>query len=307
MAAHRYHLLDVFTDELFGGNQLAVFPDARGVPPDLMPRIARELNLSETVFVLPPTAAGATHHTRIFTPARELAFAGHPSIGTACLLALLGEIPLKDGTGEVVLQQGAGNVPVRVLAPRGVTAPLAQLSAAQDPDIRPSELSPDVIAAILSLDRADVVNDEAGGPAAASCGSAFLFVPLRDRAAIARCELDPGAWKRNAAATWAPHIFVYAFDAERPENDIRARMFAPALGIPEDPATGSAATALAALLASRAGQDGTHRWRMEQGFEMGRPSILELEAEVRQGRVTAARVGGAAVIVGEGVLRLPGG
>ena len=300
-ARYEYHLLDVFTQEPFGGNQLAVFADAAPIPPELMPRIARELNLSETVFVLPASARGAIRRLRIFTPGMELPFAGHPTVGTACLLASLGAL---DGAerADIQFEEGVGNVRVRVHAGRDGAASFAQLSAAQPAEIRDAPLDRTGLAALLNLGNDDVLEDDAGGAASASCGVPFLFVPLRNRGALRRCRLDTGRWDTALASTWAPHVFVYTFDAEREQSQIRARMFAPAMGIAEDPATGAAATALAALLASRAARDGTHHWRMEQGFELGRPSILELEADVVAGRVTDARVGGHAVVVGGGRL-----
>lgn len=132
----------------------------------------------------------------------------------------------------------------------------------------------------------------------------FLFVPLRSRRAVASVRLNMAVWERDVASTWAPHVHVYAFDAEHARSDIRARMFAPAMGIAEDPATGGAACALAGLLAGREGRDGVHRWRVEQGFEMGRPSSLDLEARVASGVVAETRVGGTAVRVGTGTLHL---
>jgi len=301
---HRYHLLDVFTREAFGGNALAVFADARTVPPPLMPHIARELNLSETVFVLPPAGAAASHRLRIFTPGAELPFAGHPTVGTACLLALLGRVPLEGGESEVVLEEGVGDVRVRVRPGSADEPPFAQLSAARMPEIREAELSVEALATLLSLEPDAVVAEAGRGAVAASCGVPFLFVPLRDRDAVRRARLDLPQWETRLAHGWAPHVYVYAFDAEGADAPLRARMFAPAMGIAEDPATGGAATALAGLLALRAGTDGTHRWRVEQGYEMGRPSQLELEAVVRDSAVVAARVGGHAVLVGEGVLRV---
>lgn len=301
---HRYHLLDVFTHEVFGGNQLAVFRDGARIAPELMPQIARELNLSETVFVLPATDAGALHRLRIFTPGAELPFAGHPTIGTACLLASLGELDTAARPVEIVLQEAGGNVRVRVHAGGDGEPSFAQLTAPQAPEIRASPLTTAQLASLLGLGPADVLHDAAHAPAAASCGVPFLFVALRDRGAVRRCRLNLGVWESEVAGTWAPHVFVHAFDGEREQTQIRGRMFAPAMGIPEDPATGAAASALAGLLASRSGRDGTHHWRMEQGFEMKRPSILELEADVLNGVVTASRVGGSAVVVGEGVIRL---
>lgn len=299
-----YHLLDVFTREPFGGNQLAVFADATEIAPSLMPLIARELNLSETVFVLPPANAAHACRLRIFTPGAELPFAGHPTVGTASLLASLGRLPLAGGEGSVVIEEAAGEVRVQVRAAKGRGAPFAQLSAPQRPEFRPSPVAREALAAMLGIGAQDVPDGPSHAPAAVSCGVPFLFVELRDRAAIGRCRLDTAAWAAQLADGWAPQVFVFAVDDED-SGSIRARMFAPALGIAEDPATGAAATALAALLATRAGRDGTHRWSVHQGVEMGRPSLLEIEADVMGGVVTAARVGGHSVIVGEGTLRLP--
>lgn len=301
--SYRYHLLDVFTDEIFGGNQLAVFLDADDVGDEMMPRIARELNLSETVFVLPAAASGATCRMRIFTPASELPFAGHPTIGTACLLAMLERVPLTDGKGELVFEQLAGAVPVTIRA-RAEKPIFAQLTAAQPLVCRDTDMSRVQLAAMLDLAPEDILSDAKVGPMAASTGTPFLFVPVRDRQALARCRLNLADWSRHLASAWAQHIFLYAFDAEREGSELRARMFAPALGIPEDPATGGAAAALAGILALRAGRDGHFQWRLEQGFEMGRPSIIEMEAQVLDGHVTATRVGGTAVLVGEGTLHL---
>ena len=299
-----YHLLDVFTDHVFGGNQLAVFTEAAAMPPALMPRIARELNLSETVFVLPPTDPTADRRLRIFTPGAELPFAGHPTIGTACLLDELGMVPARRGADRLVFQQAAGTVDVRLLRGAPGRPVFAQLSAPERPQTRPAPVPPDVIAELLGLGVADLVTETGRDAAAASCGVPFLFVSLRSRRAVAAVRLNAVTWERHVAATWAPHVYVYAFDPERAGSDIRARMFAPAMGIAEDPATGGAACALAGLLAERDGREGTLRWRIEQGFEMGRPSILDSEATVAGGVVREARVGGTAVRVGTGTLQL---
>ncbi|MBA3891810.1 MAG: PhzF family phenazine biosynthesis protein [Gemmatimonadaceae bacterium] len=317
-----YHLLDVFTREPFGGNQLAVFTDAASIAPELMPRIARELNLSETVFVLPP-AGLAVARLRIFTPGAELPFAGHPTVGTACLLASTGVIDTAGGMASIIFEEGVGDVHVRVHAAAGDSPSWAQLTAAQPPELRATELTSAPLASLLGVAESDIGADasRSPGPAAVSCGVPFLFIPVRSGDALARCRLNVGAWESHLAQTWAPHVFVYttatrgrtaaragtagdeaSIGAGRAQ--IRGRMFAPAMGIPEDPATGAAATALAGLLAHHAGTDGTHRWTLSQGTEMGRPSSLELEAEVSQGVVTACRVGGHAVIVGRGELLL---
>lgn len=300
----RYHTLDVFTERVFGGNPLAVFPDARGVPPELMQRIAQELNLSETVFVLPPESPEHTRRLRIFTPAVELPFAGHPTVGTACLLALLGEIPLRGREAEITFEEGVGPVPVRVRHRPG-EAPFAELTSARLPEHGPPPPGRAELAELLGLEEDDVLLGE-WAPGAVSCGVPFLFVPLRSRDAVRRTRLDTGLWERLLAGWWAPHLYVLAWEPELPGSHLRARMFAPAMGISEDPATGGAAAALAGYLAARAGvESGTLAWRVEQGFEMGRPSLLEVAADVQGGQVAAVRVGGTAVRVGDGRMSLP--
>ena len=332
--SYTYHWLDVFTQERFGGNQLVVFPDGRGLSDAQMARIAREFNISETVFVLPPETPGGTRKLRIFTPARELPFAGHPTIGTAHLLATrLLDAPVTGDT-ELVLEEGVG--PVRVAArPQADGTLFVQLSAARAPDsllcslrrlpsglaaptnVGASETNPamDVpaIARALNLEPADFESDLPRG--FASCGTPFLIVPLRDTGALRRARLDPAEWMRivNAGALggitdphWIDHVYPIARDASLAARgvDLRVRMFAPGLGITEDAATGAAATALAAHLAAHATpeRDGTFKWTIEQGIEMERPSLLYLEADKRDGNVTAVRVGGYAVWVGEGHL-----
>lgn len=297
---YRYHLLDVFTDQIFGGNPLAVFPEAEGLDEERMQRVARELNLSETVFVLPPQTPGCTHRVRIFTPARELPFAGHPTVGTAILLVSLGAVPVEGDSARLVLEEGVGPVPVSVRLRNG-TPVFAQLSAAMLPEVRPAPPAAE-IAAGLSLAEADLGSGEQG-PEVVSCGVPFLIVPLRDREALARARVDMGLWERFLAEPWTGSVYLVA---PGEAADLRTRMFGPAMGIVEDPATGAAASALAGYLALRAPQaEGTLRWTVEQGIEMGRPSRLELEADKRGGAVTAVRVGGAAVRVGEGELRVP--
>lgn len=299
----KFHTLDVFTDRVFGGNPLAVFPDADGVPPAIMQRIARELNLSETVFVVwnaPPE--GADCRVRIFTPGTELPFAGHPTIGTAFLLALLGRMRTEGGAARVVLGETVGPVPVEVRMEEGRPV-FAMFSAARMPETGPPPPAPGVVAQLLSLDEADLGGSL--GTAHATAGVPFLFVSVRGRAALARARVDAGAWERHLADAWGPHLYVMTDDAGG-EASLRARMFAPAMGIPEDPATGGAVTALAALLAARdASGDGTLRWVVDQGVEMGRPSRLHVEADVRGGALAAVRVGGSAVLVSEGEMMLP--
>ena len=299
----RYLTCDVFTDRRFGGNQLAVFPDAREIDPALMHPIAREFNFSETTFVLPPDDPAHTRRVRIFTPGGELRFAGHPTVGTAHVLAATGAIALTGSETKIVLEEGVGPVPVTIRA-EGKQPTFAQLSVAQLPEVGPTPPPVERLAAMLSLNPEDL----AGGatpPEAVSCGTPFLFVPLRDRAAVARARVRSDVWDDTLAGYWTEKVMVFAMGGERAGSDVRARMFAPGIGVPEDPATGSAAVGLGGYLASRDPRgDGTLRWRVEQGFEMGRPSILDLEVDKRAGAITGVRVGGTTVLVCEGTMEL---
>lgn len=301
---YRFYTADVFTDTLFGGNQLAVFPDAQGLQPEQMQQIAREFNLSETVFVLPPETPEGTRRLRIFTPGTELPFAGHPTVGTAYVLATIGDIALTADETTIAFEEPVGLVPVLIRSQDGKPT-FSQLSAAAMPEFG-EQLPPlDQLAAMLSLEPDDLLT-EGFAPQCVSCGVPFLFVPLRDRDALRRSRLNLAQWQAILAETWAPHLYLFTSDAELPGSDLRARMFAPAMGIQEDPATGAAATALGGYLGVRAAsQTGTVKWVVEQGMEMGRPSILEIEADKQAGKVVAVRVGGASVMVSEGTMHLP--
>lgn len=297
----RFHTLDVFTDRVFGGNPLAVFPDAEGIAPEAMQRIARELNLSETVFVT--GAEGTSFAVRIFTPLGELPFAGHPTVGTAMLLTMLGRVPTGERVARLVLREEVGPVPVEVRMEDGRPT-FAMFAAPRVPEQGPPPPAPAALAEVLSIAESDL-----GGSlptANYSAGVPFLFVSVRSRDALARARVDVGAWERHVADAWAPHLYVSTDDAGEDGVALRARMFAPAMGIPEDPATGGAATALAGLLAARDAEgNGTWCWKVLQGVEMGRPSRIIIEADVLEGRVAQVRVGGSAVVVSEGEMTIP--
>jgi trans-2,3-dihydro-3-hydroxyanthranilate isomerase len=299
----RYLTCDVFTDHLFGGNQLAVFPDASEIAPELMPRIAREFNYSETTFVLPASNPKHTRRVRIFTPGGELAFAGHPTIGTAHVLASTGAVELTGEETHVILEEGVGPVPVTIRASDGKPT-FAQLTVAKLPEVGPTPPSPARLAAMLSLKPDDLVGSDMPAEAI-SCGTPFLFVPLRDRAAVARARARVDLLEQTLGNYWTQMVMVFALEGEQSGSDVRARMFAPTIGVPEDPATGSAAVGLGGYLAARDPRfDAKLRWVVEQGFEMGRPSILEVEAEKQAGRITSVRVGGQSVVVCEGRMQL---
>jgi trans-2,3-dihydro-3-hydroxyanthranilate isomerase len=299
---YRYFTADVFTDQPFGGNQLAVFPDARGLSTRQMQRIAAEFNYSESTFVFPPQQAQHTRQVRIFTPGAEMPFAGHPTVGTAHVLASIGEIVLTGETTHIVFEEGVGPVPVSIRVREGKPA-FAQLTAARLPEFDSAMPAPEVFARALSLSVDDLLCTETEFPQAISCGVPFWFVPLRDRDAVRRARPNRDAWDKDIMPLWAHEIFLFSYEVERAGSDLHARMFAPALGIGEDPATGSACTALAGYLGVRnATREGTLHWRVEQGFEINRHSILEVEADKAGGQITAIRVGGASVMMCEGTL-----
>ncbi len=306
MAPYKFYTADVFTNAIFGGNQLAVFPDARGIPGNQMQKIAREFNLSETAFVFPPAAPHHTKQLRIFTPGTELPFAGHPTIGTAHVLASIGEILLEEETTEVVFEEGVGPVSVAIHSEGGEPVS-AYLCAAQLPKFGPTPPEASTIAAILSLSEDDLLVGE-WSAAAVTCGVPFLFVPVGDRDALRRVSVNREHWSSYLKSFWAPHLYVFCFESERKGSDLRARMFAPAMGIEEDPATGAAASALAGYLGVRNSvSSGVLQWTVEQGFEMGRPSILDVQAEKVDGQIVAVRVGGQSVMVSEGAIEIPEG
>ena len=299
----RFHTLDVFTDRAFGGNPLAVFPDATKIPEAALQSIALELNLSETVFVYPPEDAKHTRRVRIFTPVFEMPFAGHPTVGCAFALAALGEIPL-EGETRIVLEEGVGPVPVLI---RGAfrKPEFAQLSVAKLPEAGPPPPGRTHLAETLSLDPSDILGGMTA-PQAMSCGFPFLLVPLRDLDAVRRARVRMDQWDSALKSYWAPDIMVFARDAERDGSVIRARVFVPGQGIIEDPATGSAAAALGGFLCAReSASNGSFRYVVEQGFEIKRPSIIELEVDKADGEVAAVRVGGSAVMVSEGIMEVP--
>lgn len=304
MKSWHFHTWDVFSDRQFGGNPLAIFEDATGLTDAQMQSIAAELNLSETVFVFPDAPDGGIP-IRIFTPGREVPFAGHPTVGTACFLATSGRIGLTDGVGEGVLHEGVGPVPVRVRCPEGAP-PFARLTTAVRPTVDPVSFDLDEAAEMLGLDPIDLEVDLEGEPALpafASTGLAFLIVPVRDVAAAGRARLD-ARLRDQLLPDDAPSRMIYIVAPGGGDGvDLHVRMFAPEIGVPEDPATGSAAAALGGYLGTRLAE-GLHRRIIEQGVEMGRPSRIELEMDIREGRVAEIAVGGHAVPVTQGTFTM---
>jgi trans-2,3-dihydro-3-hydroxyanthranilate isomerase len=304
MASYRFVTADVFTERTFGGNPLAVLPDARGLDEKQMQAVAREFNLSETVFVLPPEDHDHCRRLRIFTPGRELPFAGHPTLGAAFVLASIDEIHLAGDRTCIVFEEGAGPVPVSI-ASRGGSPLSTMLTAPRLPEPGPTPPDSAALAAVLSLGPEDLLS-ERWRPEAFSCGVPFLFLAVRDRSTLAGITVRMSEWEATLRNYWAPSMFVFCRDPGGTSSNLRARMFAPDMGIAEDPATGAAVAAFAGYLGARLdGDSGPHTWTIEQGVEMGRPSILKLEADFAAGRISEVRVGGRSVLVSEGTIEVP--
>ena len=299
---YHYYTCDVFTQTRFGGNPLAVLPNADGLSDHQMQQITREFNYSETAFVFPPEI-GHTRKVRIFTPAREVPFAGHPNVGTAFVLATIGELGDVRSLSEITFEEKAGLVPISLRTLNGkVTA--CELRA-PEPVSFGQTVSASLIASALSLAQEDILTG-AHEPQVVSVGLPFVVTELANRSALERCRANTegfanilGVLKGGARAS----VYLYVRTTE--EVDVRARMFAPLSGVLEDPATGSATCAVVGLLTHLNKQEsGEFTYHLAQGVEMGRPSALRGRAEKSNGTVTATWVGGSCVMVSEGFIHV---
>jgi len=303
MARHHYLLVDVFTDRMFGGNPLAVFPDATQLPERVFQNIANELNLSETTFVLPPRDAANDFQVRIFTPQFEMPMAGHPTLGTAFVLAREGRIPATEGEATVVFEEGVG--PIRVTIRFKDGAPEFVTMDQPKPEFGPELEDRAACAEMLTLEEGDLLP---GAPCRmVSCGVPYLIVPLRDLAAVRRLRVNLQAMERVQKTAGVRATFVFTPETEQAGSHVHGRMFAPEIGVMEDPATGSAAGPLGCyLLRSGLAEAGAETAIVcEQGFEMGRPSILHITIGQSGGEISEVKVGGAAVAMGGGWFDLP--
>ncbi|UHC17962.1 PhzF family phenazine biosynthesis protein [Methylobacterium currus] len=300
MPARRYATLDVFTDTALAGNPLAVVLDAEGLDDAAMQAIAGEFNLSETVFVLPPAEARHRARLRIFTPTQELAFAGHPTVGTAVLLAL------GDRRAEVAdavafgLEEQVGVVPCVVEA--GESRGRARFRLPRLPESWGEEPDATGLAVALGLSPSEI-GFARHRPSRYSAGTPFHLVPVQGLDALARARTSAEAL--NQALGPKAKVFLYTGETGEAGHSFRARMFAPGAGIAEDPATGGAVAAFAgALMQFEPLGSGTHDLTIAQGFEMGRPSEIALQLTIEDGALRAAEIGGSAVLVSEGALHL---
>jgi trans-2,3-dihydro-3-hydroxyanthranilate isomerase len=296
----RFYTLDVFTREPLAGNPLAVVLDAEGLDDARMQAITREFNLSETVFVSAPATQGHRASLRIFTPGRELSFAGHPTVGTAVLLGLIAREG-KPGRLDFTLEEKVGLVPCKVEIENAVRG-RASFTLPRLPLHIRDLTDKAALARGLGLAEADI-GYGAHRPAVFSAGGPFACVPLRDRAAVTRAK-PAGSAFGEAFFGDAADAYVYCAEPLDKEHAYHARMFAPGLGIAEDPATGAAVAAFAgAIMAYDRPADGERRFVIEQGDAMGRPSRIGLSLDVAGGELREARIAGTAVVVSEGSLR----
>lgn len=314
MREFRFLQADVFTDRVFAGNPLAIVPDADGLSDEEMQQIATEMNLSETAFVVRPTNVHALCRLRIFTPTTELPLAGHPVVGTFFILAARGELglgealgSLGDGIHRIRQECGAGILPVDIRVRGGEVEQVVMTQAPPRFFARATDRA--ALAGCLGLPPHEI----APGPPAQVVSTALpqLMVPVRSLRSVERLELDPVAARAllHREPIESDCMMVFSTETVHEGSSAHARMFAPGLGVTEDPATGSAAGALGAWLV-RHGEAGGRasnpvRLVIEQGYEMGRPSEIHVEVDHVDGEPVEVRVGGEAVEVAEGVLRLP--
>ena len=290
----RYETVDVFTDRKFGGNPLAVLPDGAGLSTEQMQAIAAEFNYAETTFVMPPRDPKNTAHVRIFTPRAEMPFAGHPNVGTAFVLARLGRVT----ADKLIFEEKAGLVPMDLMREGGSI--VATRLAAPQPLALGEDIAPAIVAEATGLKPSDIV----GRPVIASTGNNFLFAEVTSRTVLKEAAYNIDAFTKHLpmARTVGVHLYV---EAKEEGVEIQSRMFAPLYGVPEDPATGSANVSLIGLLASRDPRsDCVLEKTIGQGFDMGRPSILQGRAEKKAGKVTATYIGGKCVPMMSGTIEI---
>jgi trans-2,3-dihydro-3-hydroxyanthranilate isomerase len=298
----QFQTVDVFTGTQFVGNPLAVVLNAEGLSAGQMQAIAAEFNLAETTFVRPPQDPAHTAEVRIFTPRSEMPFAGHPNVGTAFVLARAGTCygrPI-DG-GSVLFEEKAGLVPIEILRD-GTTVVGARLASPQQLSVG-SEIAGELVASACGVSLADIETAN-HHPCIASCGAPFILAELKSRAALAAASPNGDVFQLEVTKHPAVSIMLYT-QVDEGDIDIRARMFAPHLNIPEDPATGSANVALIGLLAQLRSEPNLSLSKtIAQGVEMDRPSMLRAEAEKENGVVTATFIGGRCVPVMSGTIEL---
>lgn len=306
MQTLKYTLVDVFTTQAFGGNPLAVFHDGSGLGSKTMQQIANELNLSETAFICPPAKQQNQVSLRIFTPQVELPIAGHPTIGTAFVLAYLKMLPSHDGVNEWIIEEELGDIAVTV---HKEGEKIIKVEMIQPLPVFGEILTRQALVAdLLSLPKNEL---DAHLPIQTiSSGLPFLFVPLRSLAAMREINFRTDVWERHFSGDPdRQHIFAFTTETEHDESTVHCRMFAPAMGIAEDPATGAASGPLGAYLVEHEviqnNKEEGYTIRSEQGIEMGRPSFIDITITKKKHKYEEVKIGGTAIVIGQGELYIP--
>lgn len=305
METLKYSLVDVFTTTPFGGNQLAVFHENATLKTETMQMIARELNLSETVFIQPTSDSIRKKRLRIFTPKVELPIAGHPTIGAAYVLADKGILETNKGQNEWILEEGVGDVPVTVYKDDSHISKIEMIQPL--PVFGGKYLNTKIAAKLLSLSIEDL--DTNLPIQTVSTGVPFLFIPVRSLSAIKKVNFRTDVWEEYFSSNPSTkHIFTFTTETEEADSTIHSRMFAPAMGISEDPATGGASGPLGAYLVEYGvippTENETYVLRSEQGIEMGRPSFIDISIVKEGNEFKKIKIGGNCVIIGSGELYL---
>lgn len=296
MKKAKFYIVDVFTNQQFGGNQLAVFPEGMEVPEEQMQKIAREINFSETTFVLPAKNEKNDFKLRIFTPYHEIPMAGHPTIGSA--FALLKNNYISANKDSIVFEEGVGDIHVTFKAKENalittMQQPLPEFGA---------KFERDIMAKILCLEKDQILEDFP--IQVVSSGVPFLYIPVKDLKAIRKIKLRTDYYEKYLAGFPTNNLFVFTMETEQSQSTVHSRMFAPGHGIAEDPATGGASGPLGAYLVRYGLSEANKTIVSEQGFEMGRPSFIQIHIAAEQAQITSVEVGGQSVLTGEGYIYL---
>ena len=299
-----YRIVDVFTDQIFGGNPLAVFLDGRGLTDAEMQSLAKEMNLFESTFVFQPHDAENDFKVRIFTPGGELPMAGHPTIGTAFVLAREGMFKLHGNVARLRLEENVGVIPVNIHVKNGKSEMIWMTQPR--PQFGPRVLGPERAAEILSLTLGDI--DETLPIEIISCGVRYPIVPVRTLSAMKRLRFRADLAHRELSPFGCSEVFAFTRQTQQASSTTHSRMFAPEFGVPEDPATGSAAGPLGAYLVKHGvvKAEPTAQFVNEQGFEIGRPSFLHVKITRDGAEISNVQVGGTCVFFGRGEISLPG-
>ncbi len=301
---YSYYIADVFTDRIFNGAQIAVFPNADGLPAERMAAIAKELNLSETVFVF-HRHDPQLRRLRIFSPLREIDFAGHPIIATAHILAVCGDLSLSDPLTPVRFEQNVGSIEVNVSSHNGQPH-FVQFSRSVSPIIDRFAPPDEELCRFLGLQVSEL-DHKKYAPRLVSCGFPYLIVPVWQYESVRKARFNVDAWSQSTAPqTAAQEILLFAPKSPQADADFNVRLLGPHIGLQDDPPVGSAMPAFCSYLCSfEHTQKGTHSFAVERGEMSTRRSLIQLEMDNKQQENLTVRIGGQAVVFAQGIINLP--